>query len=626
MALSDKNLVITPNISNTAEPKIVFSGANSSVGAQNITVTVYPTNNGTLSFEGSAGQLFSITNDLSNTLFTVADISGIPSFEAYANGQVNMARFGGNVQIGATTSTTTVSGNVIISKTLTANGGVGTAGQVLTSGASGNVYWSTVSGGGSLPTTIAFQNTTGTATASGANSIALGAGSNTTTYAAAIAIGANATVAMDNSIAIGYDLKASGNGVAIGHSMLNVNNYETVAIGYNINAGGGAQSTLIGARAFGSSGYETGVGTYVNLAGTGSAAFGYGAASKQNYSVALGSNSLANGTNSVVVGYNANNISGNSAIVIGTAAVVTANQSIAIGNGASVSANNSVAIGTGVSVTTANTIQLGQSGQTVVLPGTITANSGVGTAGQVLTSGASGNVYWSTVAGGGASVTISDTAPVSPSAGNLWWDSGNAILRIYYNDGTSSQWVDAVPAVGGSGGSASITVSDTAPVAPSSGSLWWDSTVGVLRLYYADGTSNQWVDAVPQGGGGSGGSSMYTYIVDDISTYFDNVTTTFNLTSNGAALTPDSPYRLDVNVGGIPLQPSVGIVDYLNAPENITYTPGYAISGSTISFVSAPRSGMSFFAKMTNGDTMSPTFVATKNVVNFNALNIMSGY
>ena len=89
MALSDKNLVITPNISNTAEPKIVFSGANSTVGAQNITVTVYPTNNGTLSFEGSAGQLFSITNDLSNTLFTVADISGIPEIEAYANGQVS---------------------------------------------------------------------------------------------------------------------------------------------------------------------------------------------------------------------------------------------------------------------------------------------------------------------------------------------------------------------------------------------------------------------------------------------------------------------------------------------------------------------------------------------------------
>ena len=148
MALSDKNIVITPNVSNTAEPKIVFSGANSSVGAQNITVTVYPTTNGTLSFEGSAGQLFSITNDLSNTLFTVADISGIPSVEAYANGQVNLARYGGNVQIGSSSTTTILSGTVVMGNTtvnttangtnitlkgtFTANGGVGTAGQVLT--------------------------------------------------------------------------------------------------------------------------------------------------------------------------------------------------------------------------------------------------------------------------------------------------------------------------------------------------------------------------------------------------------------------------------------------------------------------------------------------------------------
>lgn len=51
----------------------------------------------------------------------------------------------------------------------------------------------------------------------------------------------------------------------------------------------------------------------------------------------------------------------------------------------------------------------------------------------------------STATGGGASVTISDTAPGSPTAGNLWWESDTGILYIYYNDGTSSQWV----AIGG---------------------------------------------------------------------------------------------------------------------------------------------------------------------------------
>jgi hypothetical protein len=44
-------------------------------------------------------------------------------------------------------------------------------------------------------------------------------------------------------------------------------------------------------------------------------------------------------------------------------------------------------------------------------------------------------------AGGGASVTISDTPPASPTAGNLWWESDTGITYIYYNDGNSSQWV-----------------------------------------------------------------------------------------------------------------------------------------------------------------------------------------
>jgi hypothetical protein len=58
----------------------------------------------------------------------------------------------------------------------------------------------------------------------------------------------------------------------------------------------------------------------------------------------------------------------------------------------------------------------------------------------------SGGVLSST-AGGGAGVTISPTAPVAPSHGDLWWDSTNGQLLIYYNDGTSSQWVITVNAV-----------------------------------------------------------------------------------------------------------------------------------------------------------------------------------
>ena len=42
----------------------------------------------------------------------------------------------------------------------------------------------------------------------------------------------------------------------------------------------------------------------------------------------------------------------------------------------------------------------------------------------------------------GSTVTISSTAPSSPSAGDMWWDSEDGLLNVYYN----SVWVEASPA------------------------------------------------------------------------------------------------------------------------------------------------------------------------------------
>lgn len=105
MANSDKNIVITPyRNDSTYDPKIVFSGANASVGAQTITARIYPANSGTLSFEGSAGQLLSLTNTMSGTIFSVNDVSGIPSIEVMDTGDIRLARYGGSVYIGTPTS------------------------------------------------------------------------------------------------------------------------------------------------------------------------------------------------------------------------------------------------------------------------------------------------------------------------------------------------------------------------------------------------------------------------------------------------------------------------------------------------------------------------------------------
>jgi hypothetical protein len=52
---------------------------------------------------------------------------------------------------------------------------------------------------------------------------------------------------------------------------------------------------------------------------------------------------------------------------------------------------------------------------------------------------------WSVVTsgGGGAATYIGDTPPASPTVGQLWWKSDSGNLFIWYNDGTSSQWVAA---------------------------------------------------------------------------------------------------------------------------------------------------------------------------------------
>jgi len=154
MANTYKSIVITPNkSSNTADPNISFRGGNTTANTT-ITMTVYPDANGTLSFDGNAGQLFSITNDLSNSIFAVSDVSGIPSLEIFANGAVILAGLSGNVGIGnsAPAHKLRVEGAVSINGILHANGTNGTSGQVLTSNGTG-IYWSTVSGSASANST-----------------------------------------------------------------------------------------------------------------------------------------------------------------------------------------------------------------------------------------------------------------------------------------------------------------------------------------------------------------------------------------------------------------------------------------------------------------------------------------
>jgi hypothetical protein len=43
---------------------------------------------------------------------------------------------------------------------------------------------------------------------------------------------------------------------------------------------------------------------------------------------------------------------------------------------------------------------------------------------------------------GGESITVSPTPPANPQDGWLWFDTVSGRLFAYYNDGSSSQWVN----------------------------------------------------------------------------------------------------------------------------------------------------------------------------------------
>ena len=100
MATTYKDLVITPFRGDANNvPTIRFSSGDATSNSD-MNVRFYATSNGALSFEGTSGQMFSITNDMTGVIYSVNDISGIPSIEVDANGNISMAHFGGNVGIG----------------------------------------------------------------------------------------------------------------------------------------------------------------------------------------------------------------------------------------------------------------------------------------------------------------------------------------------------------------------------------------------------------------------------------------------------------------------------------------------------------------------------------------------
>ena len=111
MANSDKNILITPSTSSATGiyPSIKMTG----FGNTPITLSVLDDNS--LSFSGSAGQLFSISNSLTGSIFSVNDISGIPSIEVLDTGLIKLNQYNGQMVIGSSAAITSSSVPAMIS-------------------------------------------------------------------------------------------------------------------------------------------------------------------------------------------------------------------------------------------------------------------------------------------------------------------------------------------------------------------------------------------------------------------------------------------------------------------------------------------------------------------------------
>ena len=75
-------------------------------------------------------------------------------------------------------------------------------------------------------------------------------------------------------------------------------------------------------------------------------------------------------------------------------------------------------------------------------------------------------------------------APVNPTPGQLWYDTSNMVINLYRDDVTTPYWQPL----------SCLVQSTSAPTAVQNGDMWWDITNLQLKVYY----NNKWTTIGPQ--------------------------------------------------------------------------------------------------------------------------------
>lgn len=217
-----------------------------------------------------------------------------------------------------------------------------------------------------------------------------------------------------------------------------------------------------------------------------------------------------------------------------------------------------------------------------LVPGELAINSADGA---IFTKLENGTIY---------TITPANTAALTISRGGTGLTSAPSAGQILYGQANGSYALRTLTAgenititeAGGNltitaGGGATVTVSENPPASPENGDLWFDSSLGILRVYYVGVSSSAWVDAAA--GFGSGSSLLK-----------DNLTTSTTAANQVVTQTSISEYRSAKYTVQVTSGSSYQSSEVLLVHDGTTaYITEYAVitTGSSLATFSADVSG-----------------------------------